>query len=140
MSEESEDNNVIEGPWPDSIVNLEEEGKSPETQRLKTEWLMRHAEEFTQNLIVQMIHSMSEHGIDISEKSFVRDTAIIIEFVNGVIYRDMGLPHHTHGFVETFVEVYINDENNIETDINVDFMKECIDAIKEEMDDDPEPA
>ena len=53
---------------------------------------------------MQMIHTMEENGIDISENSFIRDVAMIIELVQGTIYRDMELSHPTHKFMEEFVD------------------------------------
>jgi hypothetical protein len=37
--------------------------------------------------------------LDVGEKEFIRDMAMIIEMVKGSIYRDMGLDHPTHMFM-----------------------------------------
>ena len=42
------------------------------------------AEELTQSLMVQMIHTMSENSIDVGQKTFIRDMAMIIALVKGV--------------------------------------------------------
>ena len=51
------------------------------------------ADDLTETLLVQMIHTMGENGIDIGGKEFVRDIGFVIEAVKGTIYRDMQLAH-----------------------------------------------
>ena len=97
---------------------------------------MQFAGELAQSLIVQMIHTMEENGIDISENSFIRDVAMIIELVHGTIYRDMDLIHPTHKFMEEFVEIVINDDNSFETEVDFDTITNLVDMLED--DDDPE--
>jgi hypothetical protein len=98
---------------------------------------MQFAGELAQSLIVQMIHTMEENGIDISENSFIRDVAMIIELVHGTIYRDMDLIHPTHKFMEEFVDITILPDNTIETEVDFDTIIKLTNILEEE-DDDPE--
>ena len=86
-----------------------------------------------------MIHSMGENGIDVGEKAFIRDMAMIIEMVKGSIYRDMGLDHPTHMFMEEYVDIIINEDNTFETEVDFDTIDTIIklaDMLDEEDDDD----
>ena len=71
-----------------------------------------------------MMHGMGENGIDISEKIFIRDIALLIEFTKGCIYRSMGLKHPTQKLFEELVEITIDPDNSIATEVNQDLLKE----------------
>lgn len=93
------------------------------------------AEELTQSLIVQMMHGMGENGIDISEKTFIRDVALLIEFTKGCIYRSMGLKHPTQKLFEELVEITIDIDNSVATEVNQDLLKEYIKLFDDNYDD-----
>jgi hypothetical protein len=86
---------------------------------------------------------MGENGIDVSEKAFIRDMAMIIEMVKGSIYRDMGLDHPTHMFMEEYVDIIINEDNTFETEVDFDTidtiikLADMLDDEYDEDDDDP---
>jgi hypothetical protein len=95
------------------------------------------AEELTQSLMVQMIHTMSENGIDVGAKSFIRDMAMVISMVNGSIYRDMEMEHITQKFMEEYVDININEDNIFETEVDFETITELANLVEED-DDDPE--
>ena len=124
---------MIKGPW---LVKSGREVKLPDKDIIAVQQDMQFAGELAQSLIVQMIHTMEENGIDISENSFIRDVAMIIELVHGTIYRDMDLIHPTHKFMEEFVEIVINADNSFETEVDFDTITNLVDMLED--DDDPE--
>ena len=124
---------VIIGPWSGKGVR---KVKLPDKNIIVVQQKIEFAQELAKSLIVQMIHTMSENNIDISENSFIRDMAMIIETVQGAIYRDLELEHPTHKFMEEFVDVVVNTDNSVETD--VDFVTISKLANMLEDDDDPE--
>ena len=77
------------------------------------------------------------NGIDISENSFIRDVAMIIELVQGAIYRDLELEHSTHKFMEEFVAMVVNPDSSVETDVDFNTITNLVDLLKDN-DDDPE--
>ena len=97
---------------------------------------IQFAEELTQSLMVQMIHTMSENGIDVSAKTFIRDMAMVISLVNGSIYRDMGMAHITQKFMEEYVNIDVEDDGSYETEVNFETIVELANLIED--DDDPE--
>ena len=124
--------NVIQGPWPKTQRKV----KLPDETALELQERLGFAEELTQTLIVQMMHGMGENGIDISEKTFIRDIALLIEFTKGCIYRSMGLKHPTQKLFEGLVEITVDPDNTIATEMNIDLLEECIKVFGD--DDDPE--
>jgi hypothetical protein len=125
---------VIKGPWP---VKSGREVKLPDLDIIAVQQDMQFAGELTQSLMVQMIHTMGENGIDVGEKEFIRDMAMIIEMVKGSIYRDMGLDHPTHMFMEEYVDIIINEDNTFETEVDFDTIIKLADMLDDEDDDDP---
>jgi hypothetical protein len=135
MSEQENGNvaeNVIQGPWPKTKRKV----KVPDETAIELQERLAFAEDLCQSLIVQMMHGMGENGIDISEKMFIRDMALIIEVTKGSIYRSLGLEHPTHGLFENFVELTVDIDNSISTEVNTDLMEEYIKLFDD--DDDPE--
>lgn len=131
--DESPPNNVVKGPWP---VKGGREVKLPDSSIIELQQNIQFAEELTQNLMVQMIHTMSENGIDVSAKNFIRDMAMVISMVNGSIYRDMGMSHITQKFMEEYVDIYESDnDDSYETEVNFETIVELANLIED--DDDP---
>ena len=125
--------NVIKGPW---LAKSGREVKLPDTDVIAMQQDMQFAEELTQSLMVQMIHTMSENGIDVSAKTFIRDMAMVISLVNGSIYRDMGMAHITQKFMEEYVDIHDNDGGSYETEVDFETITTLTNLIED--DDDPE--
>jgi hypothetical protein len=127
--------NVIKGPWSGKGVR---KVKLPDEDVIELQEKIEFAGDLSKTLIVQMIHTMGENGIDISKNSFIRDMAMIIELVQGSIYRDFELKHPTHKFVEEFVDIAINPDDTVETEVDFDTINKLVDILDEDEDDDPE--
>tara|TARA_Y100000310_G_scaffold26051_1_gene24882 strand:- start:31 stop:345 length:315 start_codon:yes stop_codon:yes gene_type:complete len=98
---------------------------------------MEFAEELNQKIILQMIHTLSENGVNVSDYSFIRDLGLIIELTKGSIYRSMGIPHPTHGFFEAMVEIDIDeDNNNMSSTLDFDLLEELIEISRHNENDD----
>jgi len=124
---------VIKGPW---LAKSGREVKLPDTDVIAMQQDIQFAEELTQSLMVQMIHTMSENGIDVSAKTFIRDMAMVISMVNGSIYRDMGMAHITQKFMEEYVDIHDDDGGSYETEVDFETIVELANLIED--DDDPE--
>ena len=122
------------GPW---SVKSGRKVKLPDEDVIAMQQDRQFAEELTQSLMVQMIHTMSENGIDVGAKSFIRDMAMVISMVNGSIYRDMGMAHITQKFMEEYVDININEDNVFETEVDFETIVELANLVEED-DDDPE--
>ena len=123
----------MKGPW---LAKDRRQVKLPDKDIIAVQQKIGFAGELSESLIVQMIHTMGENGIDISENSFIRDMAMVIELVQGSIYRDLGLKHPAHKFMEEFVDIVVHPNNTVETDVDFTIITELTDML--ENDDDPE--
>jgi hypothetical protein len=131
-----ENDNVIQGPWPKSKRKV----KLPDDEAIELQENIEFAEELTQTLIIQMIHTMGENNISVSSKSFIRDLGLIIELIKGSIYRSMGIPHPTHGFFEALVDVDIDEDDVIHSNIDLNLLVKFIETnkdLEDDNDDDP---
>ena len=125
---------MIKGPW---LAKGGRQVKLPDKDIVALRQKLQFAEELSESLIVQLIHTMGENGIDISDNSFVRDMSMVIELVQGSIYRDLELEHPTHKFMEEFVDITLLPDNTIETEVDFDTINKLTNILEEE-DDDPE--
>ena len=126
---------MIKGPW---LAKGGRQVKLPDKDIVALRQKLQFAEELSESLVVQLIHTMGENGIDISDNSFVRDMSMVIELVQGSIYRDLELEHPTHKFMEEFVDITLLPDNTIETEVDFDTIIKLTNILEEEDDDDPE--
>ena len=132
-----ENDNIIQGPWPKSKRKV----KIPDEEFLLMQENMDFAEELNQKIVIQMIHNLGENGIDVASESFIRDLGLIIELIKGSIYRGMGIPHPTHAFVEALVDLELDEDKNIRSQIDLNIFDKVVEIIEYvenlESDDDP---
>ena len=113
MSDE-EDNtidNVIYGPWGSNPVEYDEN----QTQWIKQKYgreldknnthlqikeKLAKLDMLTENVMVQMIHTLSERGYDITDSQFILDVGFLSEVIKGVLSRQENLPHIIQPFIE----------------------------------------
>ena len=109
---------IIQGPWSKTKRKVQ----LPDQDAIELQENIAFAEEFTRSVIVQMIHTMGENRINVGEKDFIRDVGLLIEFTKGTIYRSMGLPHVTQKIFESFVEVTVEPDNNIHSEVDLELL------------------
>ena len=127
-----ENDNIIQGPWPKSKRKV----KLPDEEFLQMQENMEFAEELNQKIILQMIHTLGENGVSVSDDSFIRDLGLIIELTKGSIYRSMGIDHPTHGFSEALVEVDVDESGEgMHSQIDFEVLEKFIEAFEDDDDD-----
>ena len=104
-----ENANVISGPWK---VKSKREVVVPDIDVIALQENIMFADDLTESLLVQMIHTMGENGVDVSSTDFIKDISFVIEAVKGVIYRDMGLSHPMSDMMSQFTDVTVDEGNN----------------------------
>ena len=127
--------NVIKGPWKQKA---KKQVVVPDVDVIAIQESIMFADDLTETLLVQMIHTMGENGIDISNKEFIRDIGFVIEAVKSTVYRDMDLKHPMGKIMEMLTKIDVDDKSgNCEVDL------ELLDKIKIDEDEetvDPTPA
>ena len=131
-----ENANVIKGPWK---KKSKREIIVPDVDIVALQENLMFADDLTESLLVQMIHTMGENGVDVSTKSFIKDISFVVEAVKGSVYRDMGLFHPMNGIMETLTEVTVDDEDTAQGKVNLELIEKM--SIKnDEEEESPEPA
>ena len=98
---------------------------------------MEFCEELSQKITMDMIQIMSDNDVDMSDKTFSRDLAIVIEFVKSLLYRDAKLEYPLHNFVDVVTETTVELDNSHRTVIRVDTLNDFVELVKMEEDDGP---
>ena len=120
--------NVVRGPWKNKAV------KQPDMDMIQVQENLAFADELTQNLMVQMIYTLGENGIDVSDKRFIRDMALIIECVKSTIHRDMGYKHPLQAFTKTFVDVTIEPDNTPVGEVAIEALEKFVNQFEDDDD------
>ena len=124
--------NVIQGPWPKSKRRV----KVPDKDIVEMQENVAFADHLTETLMVQMIHTISENGYNVSEKSFIGSMGFIIETVKASLYKEMGLKHPMTRMMDVLTAVSDDDENHPVTEVNIEDIELIADILEKDGDDD----
>lgn len=90
-----------------------------------------YTENLCEALIVNMIHNMSENGMNVDAEPFIRDTSFLVELVKSTIYRDLGMVHPLQEFIDMVTSVS-KDDGGIEYGVDLEFVAELSKEVSEE--------
>jgi len=128
MESDSKSDNIVVGPWDGSTKK-----SLPKTltEKDKIQQDMLHIDELSESVMIQMIHTLAEKGIDITDQEFIRSIGFIDECVKSVLYKDMEYEHPLSGLIKYIVEA-IKSKNgkHIETRFNGATVSEIIDYLE----------
>ena len=130
-----ENANVLTGPWK---AKPKREVVVPDIDVIALQENIMFADDLTESLLVQMIHTMGENGVDVSSTDFIKDISFVIEAVKGVIYRDMGLAHPMSGMMSQFTDVTMDEGNNPHGLVDLESIQK-VKITKDDDSSDPEP-
>ena len=57
----------------------------------------------TENIMVQLIHTLSENGYDIGDEKFILDIGFLSEVIKGAMARQEKLPHIIQGLIDNLM-------------------------------------
>ena len=118
--------NVVRGPWKNKAV------KQPDIDMIQVQDNLAFIDDLTQQLMISMIHQMGENGIDVSEKSFIRDMALIIEMIKSTLHRDMGYKHPLQAFTQTFVDLVIEPDNTPIGEVRLETLENFVNQFEDD--------
>ena len=112
MTDKKDDKtNILIGPWGDTpIENNGEWIKEKYNKALdknntanKTQEKLDRIEIITEKMMVQLIHTMSEYGYNISDERFILDIGFLSETIKGIISRQEKVPHIVQGLLDNIM-------------------------------------
>ena len=112
MTDEKDKNdNVVVGPWGQTPVEnngewiKEKYNKALDKNNttLKMQEKLSRVDIITENIMVQLIHTLSENSYDISDEKFILDIGFLSETIKGVISRQEKIPHIVQGLIDNIM-------------------------------------
>ena len=133
MSEENEKPSaeIIQGPWPKTRRKV----KLPDKDVVLMQENLAFADHLTEQLMIQMIHTIGENGYNVTEKSFIGSMGFIIESVKASLYIEMGLKHPLSRMMDILTAIS-DDEDHPITEVKIDDIEFLADMLEKENDDD----
>ena len=124
-------NNVVQGPWP---KRPHPDVKIPDEDWMAIQENLAFADHLTEGLVVQLIHTLGENGVDVSSETFIKDIGFLIESVKSSIHRDMGLKHPMQGIVDALVTTSAPDEEGgkLISEFNMDVVGDLVKDFEED--------
>ena len=125
------ENNIIKGPWKSKRV------KVPDPSVFELQQDMLFAEELCENVMVQVIYTLGENGIDIGDKDFLQDIAFVIEALKSTLYREMDMPHPLTPIIRSISEVSVEEVDaepkaTIATKFSINKLSKLLEKIEED--------
>ena len=90
---------IIKGPWK---KQSKKKVKVPKEDSLQTQLQedLIFADDLTEHLMVQLIHTMGENRFELKDPKFIRDIGFISECCKSIIFREIGLTHPIQPIIE----------------------------------------
>lgn len=125
--------NVVKGPWKSRRVKK----VSVETKKLTED--MMFIEDVAEAVMIPLIHSLSENGVDIQKDELVAEVGFLNEVVKSMLFRHLGYGHP----MTTLIGHTMNIKQEETRDTYAKFDMKVLDKILEDIfeeEDDIDPA
>jgi hypothetical protein len=127
--------NIIRGPWKSKRV------KVPDQSVFELQQDLIFIEELCESVMVQVIYTLGENGVDIGDKEFLQDIAFVIESLKSTLYREQDMMHPFTNLIRHISEIVIeesdDDEHIVATKFSITKLTKLLEKIEE--DDSPDP-
>jgi len=91
-------NNVIKGPWRTTKTITK-----AKTEKVAADMLF--VEDMAEAVMIPMIHSFAENGLDIKSDKFVQEVGFMNEVVKSLVFRHLGYVHPMQDFIKSIMTV-----------------------------------
>ena len=137
-NEKPASNNILQGPWKKT-----KKVKIQENSVFDTQQEIAFIEELSESVIVQMVYTLGDNGVNIGTKDFFQNIAFIVESLKCTLYEEKGWFHPLTPIIKNITEVSVEDSDSHETitlRLNIDKLTALAKKMKldnDETDDDP---
>ena len=91
-------NNVIKGPWRTTKTITK-----AKTEKVAVDMLF--VEDMAESVMIPMIHSFAENGLDIKKDEFVQEVGFMNEVVKYLVFRHLGYKHPMQQMIKTIMTI-----------------------------------
>ena len=116
--------------FPSKVFKTKRKIKKPNLNYLRLAEDMSFADNLTESLIVQLVHSLGDNGIDVSRQDFIKDLAFIIEGIKSAIYRDLNIKHDMQPLVDKFMVSEKTKDGKTNTMFKMELIPEFLEKTK----------
>ena len=105
---DKKDDNIIIGPWTgepvdnnaDWIKKKYDKALEKNNVQIKMQGKLDKIEILTEDVMIQLIHTLRENGYNLSDERFLLDIGFLSETIKGIISRQEKLPHIVQGLID----------------------------------------
>ena len=116
---ENASNNILQGPWKKT-----KKVKISENSVFDTQEEIAFIEELSENVIVQMIYTLGDNGVNIGTREFFQNIAFLVESLKCTLYEEKGWFHPLTPIIKNISDVTVeesdSDEETITLRLNID--------------------
>ena len=130
MNEEKPSANIIQGPWkkgrkvvvpdPDETAKIQED--------------IMFASELSEEIVVNVVHALSENGIDISNKGFIKNLGFLVETLKATIYKELHLSHELNFLIDKMTHLTENENKQLESSLRLEILEKLIESLDNDDD------
>ena len=125
-------NNVIKGPWRTTKTITK-----AKTEKVAADMLF--VEDMAEAVMIPMIHSFAENGLDIKSDKFVQEVGFMNEVVKSLVFRHLGYKHPMQDMIKTIMTIKTETAEDVYAAFDgelVEQVTKAADAIIKKEDDD----
>ena len=127
-------NNVIKGPWRTTKTITK-----AKTEKMAVDMLF--VEDMAESVMIPMIHSFAENGLDIKKDEFVQEVGFMNEVVKSLVFRHLGYKHPMQQMIKTIMTIKTETAEDVYAAFDgelVEQITKAADAVIKKDDDDAE--
>ena len=132
MASSSKSDNIILGPWAGSTKTAIKDTLSKE-DKVSTD--MDFIDKVAENVMIQLIHTLAENGVNITSKEFIRHIGFIDECIKSAMFNDMSYEHPLSELIKHLIGATKSKDNEkIFTSFKGDTMIDILEFLNGEFD------
>ena len=101
----------------------------PDDNLLRLNEDISFADQLTEALIVQLVHSLNDNGLKVNDPIFVKDLSFVIESIKSSIYRDLDIKHEMQPLVDKFMVQEKDEKGNTNTIFKMELISKFLKAL-----------
>ena len=132
MASSSKSDNIILGPWAGSTKTAIKDTLSKE-DKVSTD--MNFIDKVAENVMIQLIHTLAENGVNITSKEFIRHIGFIDECIKSAMFNDMSYEHPLSELIKHLIGATKSKDNEkIFTSFKGDTMIDILEFLNGDFD------
>ena len=111
--------NVIKGPWRTTKTITK-----AKTEKVATDMLF--VEDMAEAVMIPMIHSFAENGLDIKQDEFVQEVGFMNEVVKSLVFRHLGYKHPMQQMIKTIMTIKTETAEDVYAAFDGDLVEKMV--------------